>query len=401
MELISSKYRRAILLGAIMAVIITAAVVSSTFLISPRISAQTPLSGSGTQSQLIVELTDPPNVPLGTTSLNLTYSLMDLLVTGPDGATKAVTIIPGRDAMTVDLLKLDNVSKTLALSTVPRGSTVTLVTFVVSKIAIEINGTNFPVTLATGGNELQLSLSNASAIQNNRTVLLLELDPTVISTSGNYELVSSSAGIIKPESEVGPQEASVGQLQQLSYYDQGELRLTHGKISAVLSSLVVNGNVTKMNIEVTNTGSIPERLILFGIHGDFEWTACPSAGQESSRYFTNVCNGGPNEVLLIPGEPHVASNATIVSDCAPRHMSLVNPPDIQNDLNNPIVMNPGQCLAFSFSGTIHLGSHAIVPSTGEGQEFTVRVFASNGVEVKFGCVLQDRDFSSPKCTVES
>ncbi len=158
----------------------------------------------------------------------------------------------------------------------------------------------------------------------------------------------------------------------------------------------VSGNVTTMSIQVINTGNNPEKLELFGIHGDFTY-ACSVIWSNYDRRYEKSCDEGTKEVEFLPGEPHLVVTTTTVSECAPRHISLVNSTDWENNLANPIVMNPGQCLMFSFSGTIMTGNHILVPSLDSGKEFVVHVFASKA-DSKIDCYFQKS--SSPSCSVD-
>jgi hypothetical protein len=220
----------------------------------------------------------------------------------------------------------------------------------------------------------------------------------VINSSSGYQLVSSSLAMFKPQSEISNRDSTVGSIQKLSELDRGELHGKKGSISANLMSILVSGNITTMGIQVTNTGDNPEKLELFGIHGDFSW-GCSSRWNEDDHHYDRTCEDGPNEVVFLPGEPHIVTTTvtTTASGCAPRHISLVNATDIQNNLENPIIMNPGQCLMFSFSGTILSRDHVVVPMMNSDEKFVVHVFADDA-DSKLDCHLQQS--SSPSCSVD-
>jgi len=398
-----AEYKKKILLGVILAVIIAAGLAASAIWIAPKSSTQSSNITILNGSQLIVQLTDPPVVPQGTTSLNLTYTEIDLLVAEPGTSAQSISIVPSGGSATVDLMKLQNVSQTLALANLPNGSEILSATFVVSSIEIEINGTASPVTLATGGNTLLMTLTEPAAVQGTNA-LLLELNPTIINASTGYQMVPSSLGVLKPQSEITPSDNKVGYTQELSDQDQSDLHHDRGSISANLVALSVSGSTTMMSIQVTNTGNGPARLVLFGIHGNFTWV-CPTvvSSDSSGDQKENDCDGGVHEIVFIPGAPQTTTVAatTTVSGCAPRHMTLVNGPDVRSDLINPIVMNPGQCLTFSFSGAISFGdsgNHILVPSTESGQKYIVHVVATNGAEIKIRCTLQES--SSANCAID-
>jgi hypothetical protein len=151
--------------------------------------------GGGLQALFLVQLTDPPVVPKGTTSLNLTYSAINLIVAEPGKnnqvTTSNVAIIPQGGSATVDLLKLQNVSQTIASANLPNGSLIYSASFTVSGIAIKINGTTSVVTLATGGNTFVVTLAKPTVVSGT-TATLLELNPIVANTPTGYQLIPSS-----------------------------------------------------------------------------------------------------------------------------------------------------------------------------------------------------------------
>ncbi|MDG6996576.1 MAG: hypothetical protein JRN52_11700 [Nitrososphaerota archaeon] len=67
---------------------------------------------------------------------------------------------------------------------------------------------------------------------------------------------------------------------------------------------------------------------------------------------------------------------------------------------NQLVISPGQCITLTFSGIISFGHNggAIVPSTANGQTYTLHVIASNNAEMKLNCTLP---LSANSCTVVS
>ncbi|MHB1868869.1 MAG: hypothetical protein ACYCPP_07980, partial [Nitrososphaerales archaeon] len=263
-----SEYKTKIMLGAVLAVIIAIGLAGATIALAPQTgvstqsqqsSQNTSLSSSssavlGAQSVLIVQLTDPPIVPVGTTSLNLTYTAMVLLVTEPattstttssttssstttssasssstttssasssstSSATttstttskstsqgslvnsQTITITPTGGSATINLLKLQNISQTLASANLPNGSIIYSISFVVSSINIDVNGVISPVILATGGTTLLVAMVTPAEVQGTVAVLL-SLNPTIINTPTGYQMIPSSEGVIRPSSEI-------------------------------------------------------------------------------------------------------------------------------------------------------------------------------------------------------
>ena len=157
-----SEFKGKILVGAVLAVIIAVGLAGAVMLAAPQHSQQSNTSTSqllSGKSVLLVQLTDPPIVPAGTSSLNMSYSDISLLVSEPVATTTVTSSVTtsGTSSSTitytitqsqsgvrtspqsistkqsgiVDLLKLQNVSKTLASVILPNGSTIYSVNFAV------------------------------------------------------------------------------------------------------------------------------------------------------------------------------------------------------------------------------------------------------------------------------
>ena len=454
-----SEYKKKILLGATFAVIVAVGLAIAAISFGPptgTTNQQTTSEVLGTPSVLIVQLTDPPIVPAGTTSLNLTYSAINVLVSEPGVQTststttivsgsstvtstitasstnqngqvtpQTITLTPKSGSATVDLLKLQNISQTIASSNIPNGSTIYSVSFTVSSMTIEINGVSYPVTLATGGNTLLVTLVNPTALSGTNAVLL-DLNPTIISTPSGYQMIPSSIGVIRPHSEVSSQDEKIGSQHQLTNQDQNEIQHAKGQLSASLTALSVSGSTTTLTVQVSNTGSSPVRLVAIGLHGNFTSQSCTtstSSTTSANDHYHEHPQGceSPNEVVFIPGVAAgtssststtmssssssitTSSTATTTNSCVAGQMNLVNSGGGRSDDSadgHQLILSPGQCITLTFSGTMSFGqsSNVLVPSTTAGQNYTVHVIASNGAEMSLSCALP---LSSTSCMVVS
>lgn len=189
------------------------------------------------QSVLVVQLTDPPLVPAGTTSLDLTYSAVNLLVSEPalDGQVtiSSVSITPSGGSATVDLLSLQGISQTIASVNLPTGSVIYTIGFTVESVAIKINGTVYQVSLAIGRTALVATLIHSVSLNRNATVLL-ELDPVVVNTPTGYQLIPLTVGVLKPQSEYQSGDQNVGARDPVSPEDQQMLDQTRGQVGRLL-----------------------------------------------------------------------------------------------------------------------------------------------------------------------
>ncbi len=363
-------------------------------------------------SVLAIQLTDPPQVPQDTRSLNLTYSAVNLLVGEPASnnqvTTSSVSLTPSGGSATVDLLKLQNVSQTIASASLPTGSAIYSVSFTVKSISININGTVYPVTLATGGTTLGVTLAHPSSLDGD-SAMLLELNPVVADTPSGYQLIPSMIGILKPHSEFNQGEQDVGSKRQLSVDDQHGLDQAGGLISARLVSLSVSGSTTTLTVQVNNTGSGPVSLIAIGLHGNFtSQSGCPDdtghgksgehskSGEHGKSDSAHTCDQH-NEIVFSPLITMTSSSTTPVSttttstahvSCSTGGLTLASGEGDDQDGQHGLTIAPGQCLDLTFTGSIVFGqSGPITPSTEAGQLYIVHIIASNDAQMKLGCTL--------------
>jgi hypothetical protein len=370
---------------------------------------------ASTQSTLIVQLTDPPTVPRGTTSLNLTYSAINLLVQEPanggPGALQTVTATPQGGSATLDLFRLQNVSQTIASANLPNGTTIYSVSFAVTGISVDINGTVSPVTLATGASTFQVTLAKSSVL-NGTTAFLVELDPTVVDTPTGYQMVPSAVGILRAHSELGDKDNQVGSKQPITTKDKDDLDQAKGKVTATLLALSVSGNATTLTVRVNNAGDSPFKIVGVGLHGNFtrEGPGCGATTTTTSTITTTTSSGhgqkgpppngnypcrGMGGVIFVPQMGQLTttsttttSTTTVPKTCSAGHMAPVNgdqKPDGRGDGN---VLAPGQCVDLTFAGPISFGesSITIVPLTTAGQTYIVGVLASDS-SVMMSCTL--------------
>jgi hypothetical protein len=174
---------------------------------------------------------------------------------------QTITVTPTGGSATVNLLKLQNISQTLAASNLPNGSEIYSVTFVVSSINVDINGVISPVILASGGTSLLVALTSPAQVQGTMAVLL-DLNPTIINTPTGYQMIPSSIGIVRASTEIGPQDQQIGYTHQLSHQDQNDINHARGNLTAKLVSLSVSGNKSTISIQVSNAGNASTRLVL-------------------------------------------------------------------------------------------------------------------------------------------
>lgn len=399
---------------------------------NPATTRSTSVQGGG-QARLIIQLTDPPTVPTGTTSLNLTYSAIGILASEPASngqeTTVTLSVKPQGGSATVNLLKLQNVSQTIASANLANGSVVYSLAFNVTSISIDVNGTVSPVTLAAGGGTLTVTLARPTALSG-VDVALIQLNPVIVDTPTGYQMIPSAVGIVRDASQQ-EQNGQVGTQQNLSTEDENRLESAQGNLSVSLKTLSVNGNITTITVEVRNSGNLTVVLNAIGVDGNFTATSqsCSASGGQnasesgsgnnsqtqgdasegsdganvttsttSTTSAESADNGGghdcqteqPDQLVFVP------TNSTVSgTTCAPARMQLVNG-DVGENASVGLSLTPGQCAELTFSGQLSLGqgAHVLVPSTASGQVFRIDVLASAGANSQLSCTLST---TSPSC----
>ena len=425
-----SEFKGKIILGVVLAVIIAVGLAGATMLLTPQLSPTSSQQSSTTQvlsgqSVMVVQLTDPPIVPSGTTALNLTYSGISLLASEPVTSTFTTTSVSSSDTITstitstvtttksgvmtqpqsvstgqsgtVNLLRLQNISETLASANLPNGSTIYSVSFDVSSISIAINGSTYAVTLATGGNTLLVTLARPATLQGT-SAMLVDLTPTIVNTTSGYQMIPSAVGIVT--SNVSGQEQHIGHEQSLSGQDNQEIHQAMGQANASLVSLSVSGNVTTLKVLVNNTGNGNFSLVAIGVSGNFttQVPACSVSSSTTSNHrgddqtFDHQhCGGyfGPHELVFFPNSTLTAASSSSSCETGTIGLSFGSTSDHSEGGNGHLQLSPGQCVVLTFSGTISYGNQAfvVVPSTASGQQYLVHVIATNNAQLMLNCTL--------------
>ena len=417
----------------VVAIIVSLGIIAASFLYIgvPLSTGTSTNSSSGSQggqlAPLAIRLTDPPQVPSLTTSLNLTYSSLDLLVGEPTGTqgqldTKSVTVTPTGGSATIDLLQLQNVSQTIAVASLPNGSVLYSVTFTVTGISIDVNNTVSTVSLATGGTSFEVTIAHPSEFSSG-DFALLQLNPVVVNTPSGYQLIPSSVGVMGH----GEGSDEVGQQHQLTNSDNSALGSAKGNVSASIVVLSLSGNVTTLTVVVNNSASIPLNLTGIGLHGNFTviGSACASFGGQSPYQTPGEGDSHSNqtgnsdqsfssdhcaipmhldEVVFVPVSSSTtttttSSTTTASSSCAAGQMALVNGLG-ENSGFHQMTISPGECVQLTFVGKLNFGNanFTLVPSTASGQVYVLHVIASNGANQLVNCTLP---LGAASCTVQN
>ncbi|MGC8671865.1 MAG: hypothetical protein ACP5TJ_03170 [Candidatus Micrarchaeia archaeon] len=231
---------------------------------------------------VLVELTDPPQVPNGTQSLNILYSGVRVYFTSNSG----ISFIESPSSGTINLLSILNVSKTIANVSLPANSVINTLQFNISKASIQINGNVFPVALPNS----TIAVHLAGAVRSSSSILA-DLSPTVITIITNtsaplFVMVPSVKAVIVP---------GVNESAKVTGYAPLNATLKHvlsssiPNISITSASLSTVGNTTAISITVKNNANESVRLRNVLVFGN-----------ESMNIYFNFTHGFSNISPMLP-----------------------------------------------------------------------------------------------------
>jgi hypothetical protein len=183
--------RTTIKYGAAAAVLALVIIAGSALLVSNNFKSS-PSTGLGSgQGQLDILLTDPPTVPAGVTGIYVTYSNVAVHVSGA-GNQSGWTNVSASGS--IDLMKLVNVSTTIAAVTVATGFYNAL-RFNVSSAAVTYNGKNYTAFVPRA--ELTVIIPGGIQVgSKNATAAMIDMHPTVVNIGSKSDpefIVDTSA----------------------------------------------------------------------------------------------------------------------------------------------------------------------------------------------------------------
>lgn len=373
----------------IAAVLIGIMIIGGSVIFGPLWTSGPTHPGSAGTVPLLIQLTDPPNVPVGTLWLNLTYSSLELYLVERGTQTGWVQT---NSTGTVNLLGLVNMSKTIGITQVPNGSSVSQLRFDITSVQINVNGTVYNVT---ANNKLVVPLVTVAKLENLSSILL-ELSPMVTEiTSGNlaapvFVLIPSATAVIRQGSDVNQSQSTLGSQSHLTTSDVALLGGANGNTSVLSTSLSVSGNRTMFSITVKNTGNVSVAIEVVTLHGQFNISSSSTSSTCSS---TSTLTTSSSE----DGSTHSGSNSCTTSEQEVEYPNALvfaaNGSSLTQVSSNEgfqstiaPVLQPGQNLTLSFNEVIVLTQgdsqnlHTILAFPILGNSYSVYAELSNSAE---------------------
>ncbi len=179
------------------------------------------------KSNIAILLTDPPNVPSGTQQLLVSYSSVQVHVSG-DGNQSGWVSATGSG--TLNLLAVINSSETIANAQVASNSVINLIRFNITSVKIVINGTSYNVS--SPNNQVNVAITGNSKV-NSSSAVLIDFYPTVNAhgsgTSATYVMAPAARGIIVNGSSNISINANIGSIVSVGAGIKARLGLGSGE----------------------------------------------------------------------------------------------------------------------------------------------------------------------------
>jgi hypothetical protein len=253
--------------GALAVAIALAAIVGAVYFLpspaSPGTSADTMITAStsgaqaGSQGTLAVLLTDPPTVPANVTAIYVTYSNVAVHVSDAGNQTGWTN---ANATGTIDLMKMVNVSSTIATVKVSTG-VYNALRFNVSSAQVTYNGVNYTAFVPRA----QLTVIIPGGIQVNTTTTagaIIDMHPTVLnigSRSTPEFIVNTAASVFGlPPGTVTKAIEHIGNVMRIDNQQWWQhINETYTANVQITSASVTNSS---LSVTVSNTGTQPVTL---------------------------------------------------------------------------------------------------------------------------------------------
>jgi hypothetical protein len=206
-----------------------------------------------TSGLLSVLLTDPPSVPVGVTSIYITYTNVAVHPAGFSDS-KWVTVA---GEGTIDTMTLVNSSQTISTGSIPLLDYDEL-RLTISNITIKYLGSNYSAT--TSARDMQIPIVGGLRVSSyGISAALIDIQPTVVnlgdSTHPSFEVAAGARAIQVPSTDIGPSASVVGHktsLQNSGWYDTFKSKAS---TNLTVSGLALSSN--SFYISATDGGSDP------------------------------------------------------------------------------------------------------------------------------------------------
>ncbi len=214
-----------------------------------------------------IQLTDPPHAPYGTQAILISYSSLAINVNNANGSS---SWIYGSGSGQINLMSIINLTQVIGNVYVPVNAIINKIRFNVTSASIEINNTNYSVTVPSG--QITANIHSSAKASSNSSILL-DLSPTIAtiitSNSTVFVLVPSLKAIVIGSAAVNSNthNLTVGTKLKLNSSDRINLENSVPNLTILSSSLSQSNSSTSFSVTIKNNGNqsvVLNHMLLYG-----------------------------------------------------------------------------------------------------------------------------------------
>lgn len=350
--------------------------------------ATTSISSSASMTNVPVMMTDPAQVPAGTSALVFTYTSMQVYETGPSGSSSWVNAAGNGS---VNLIAIQNRTQVMGYANVTANSTISQVRLNVTSVKITVNGTTYNVSVSYPTVTVPVS---GSAQVSAGSGVLIDYTPTVSAAfSGNsttFVRVPATKAVI-----VGNVNSSfatnIGATASLSANASASLAAITPNIQITSSSLAASGSDTTASVTVKNNGNQSVVINTVNVYGQQKVAATASASAGVSAAMASSVNG-----VLVGGTAGIGAFnllsasakifATVGIDLQSYSMQTFSAGSSgslilvsgSSSVQSGVTIAPGASATLTYSGTATYNNDTFTTTPKSGSHYTINVVGSSG-----------------------
>ncbi|MCL4389144.1 hypothetical protein M1397_00840 [Candidatus Marsarchaeota archaeon] len=349
------------------------------------VTTSTPATSTLTSTGAVpVMMTDPAQVPSGTSALVFTYTALKVYETGPSGT----SVVNATGSGSVNLISIQNKTQVLGYANLSANSTISEVGFNVTSVTITVNGTAYNVPVSSP--KVAVSISGNGRVSHGSGVLI-DYTPTVSAAFNNNSTTFVRVPAAKAAIVGGINVSfarSVGATASLNANASASLAAITPKINITSASVSASGNNTTISITVKNNGNQSTVINTVNVYGrqSVAATASASAGVNSSLAgsINSALAGGIHGTLnaniravAIIGAHLQAYGMQTFSVSSSGTLVLVSG---SSSLQSGLTLAPGASATLTYSGTSTYNNGAIRTAPNNGTRYTINVIGSTGAQ---------------------
>ncbi len=313
-------------------------------------------------------LTDPPQVPPGTSAVIITYSNVKVQTAG--ASNQGWVNVQGSGSVNL-LANVNGTSTVIGNANLASNSTVKAVSFTVLSATAVVNGTRYNVTVPNSNIVVNAS-GNAQTSANSS--IIVDFFPTIVTTGSSnstvYAMNPSATAVVVANAGLGAS-IGVGSTVSLNSNENAQLSAAAPSISIVSAHVGSVSNSTNTTVVVMNSGASSVVINGVAIYGKENVTAVNSAGAS-----LNLSIGGGLSARAMAAVAITALNTMSFSTTSSGSMQAATTSTSWQ--GSGYVLSPGSQATFTFNGPVTYNSGSVKAKVIAGMPYKIVVFGGAG-----------------------